>query len=91
VAALSNFDKAVKSELVFARNNRNIKIPPDRGVASITGQGNSGFLHTISRQFPPSQVKRGGHDLERARKTTRESKSDLSESDRNIIEERMTL
>ena len=72
--------------LVMSSNSR--QDPPSNASA---GPGKNNPLYPILKQFPPLQVKRGDHKLERAREITREFKSDISESDHNTIEARITL
>jgi hypothetical protein len=53
--------------------------------------GKDKLLYPILKLFPPLQEQRGDHKLEQARELAHELESDISESDRGIIEERITL
>jgi len=47
------------------------------------------FLNSVAKQFPSSQQKRGDQKLERARETAHEYESVISESDQNVVKERI--
>ena len=49
------------------------------------------FLDSMANQFPSSQLKRGDLKLIRAREIAHGYESVISESDQNIIEERIIL
>jgi hypothetical protein len=51
----------------------------------------SKFLDSVVKLLPSSQLKRGDKKLERAREIVNEFRSVTSESDRNVIEERIIL
>jgi hypothetical protein len=52
--------------------------------------GKEKLLYPILKQLPQLQVERGDHKVERARDIADKFQSDISESDHNIIEERIT-
>lgn len=49
------------------------------------------FLTSVVKQLPSSQLKRGDQKLERASEIAHEYESVISESDQNIIGERIML
>ncbi len=51
--------------------------------------GKDKFLYPILKLLPPLQEQRGDHKLEQACEIARELESDIPESDRKIIKERI--
>jgi hypothetical protein len=56
-----------------------------------TSPGKDKLLYPILKLFAPLQEQRGDHKLDRAREITHEFESDISENDRDIIEERIAF
>jgi hypothetical protein len=51
--------------------------------------GKDKFLYPILKLFPPLQEQRGDHKLEQACEIARELESDISESDRQVMKEKI--
>jgi hypothetical protein len=61
-------------------------VPPTLGTLIA-----STLLDSIVKQLPSSQLERGDRKLERARVIADEFESVISQNDRNLIDERITL